>query len=178
MNDPKLIKLSVERGAWSGLLRPASGPRPRADEAGRNHGLRSSASKSTPMILSANGMTDAGQELDGKSEGDRVSELAVAGCSNSDIALLVGCCQTNLLKRHKKLIAKARAQRRKQILENQNAAAAKGNATILIWLGKVELEQVDKKPRPEPVNVFLDAMDAASEKHDHSNPSTPGPLEK
>ena len=48
---------------------------------------------------------------------------------------------------YKKRIARARAERRRRILEGQNSAAAKGNATILIWLGKVELDQVDKKPR-------------------------------
>jgi hypothetical protein len=124
------------------------------------------------LIYRADQLAEAGEELAAKSEQARVSELALAGCSTADIALLAGCGKTKLHQVHKKTIAKARAERRKQILENQNAAAAKGNATILIWLGKVELDQVDKKPRPEPVDAYLDAMDAASAHHDRANPRT------
>ncbi|MGO9918307.1 MAG: hypothetical protein ACLQIB_26875 [Isosphaeraceae bacterium] len=99
--------------------------------------------------------------------------LASAGCSTSDIALIAGCSERMLHKRFSKIIARARAERRWWLLDQQNAAAEKGNATILIWLGKVELDQVHKKPPPEPGAAYLDAMDAASAEHDRANPGTP-----
>jgi hypothetical protein len=100
-------------------------------------------------------------------------KLALAGCGNADIAVLIGCSEPKLRKRYGQLLAKARATRRKRILDQQDAAARKGNASVLIWLGKVELDQVDKKPRPDPVNAYLEAMDAASAKHDETNSPSP-----
>lgn len=123
-------------------------------------------------------MTDIEEQPASKSEADTVTELATTGCSSSDIALLLGCSKTELHERYKQRIAKARAERRRQILVNQNNAAAKGNATILIWLGKTVLGQVDKKPTPEPVNAYLDAMDLDSAEHDRANPRTPGSIEE
>ncbi|MGO9812329.1 MAG: hypothetical protein ACLP53_16345 [Isosphaeraceae bacterium] len=108
-----------------------------------------------------------------KLEEATVVGLASAGCSTSDIALIVGCSERMLHKRFSKIIARARAERRWWLLDQQNAAAEKGKATILIWLGKVELDQVDKKPPPEPGAAYLDAMDAASAEHDRANPGTP-----
>ena len=108
-----------------------------------------------------------------KPEEATVAGLASAGCGTSDIALIAGCSERMLHKRFSKIIARARAERRWRLLDQQNAAAEKGNATILIWLGKVELDQVHKKP-PEPGAAYLDAMDAASAEHDRANPGTPG----
>jgi DNA-binding CsgD family transcriptional regulator len=160
MNEPKRTTKIVECEAWS-VERALS---PQASRL-RAHELITLAAQS-------------GEQPEQKSEADEVTLLASAGCSNEDIAVLVGCSEKKLHKRYNKLIARARAERRKQILANQNEAAAKGNATILIWLGKVELDQIDKKPRPEPVNAYLDAMDAASAEHDRADPRTPGPIEE
>jgi hypothetical protein len=162
--------LNQEREGQNGLVRRAPAPRLRSGENGRSGGPGSPTSKHEPVILRADGPAGTGQELAANSEQARVSELALAGCSTADIALLAGCGKTKLHQVHRKTIAKARAERRKQILENQNAAAAKGNATILVWLGKVELDQADKKARPEPVDAYLDAMDAASAQHNRANP--------
>jgi len=112
------------------------------------------------------------------SEEKKVTELATTGCSLPDIALLAGCGKTRLQQRHKKRIAVARAERRRRILEGQNSAAAKGNATILVWLGKVELDQADKKPRTEPLNAYLDAMDTTSAEHDQANSRPPGTIKE
>lgn len=107
-----------------------------------------------------------------------VSKLALDGCSTSEIALIVGCNDRTLLNRFSKLLAKKRAERRQWLREQQNEAAKKGNPTILIWLGKQELDQVDKRPPPEQSSAYLDAMDFASAEHDRANPFTPGPIEE
>ncbi len=112
-------------------------------------------------------------EIKIKTEEETVAELASAGCSTEDIALIVGCSEKKLRKRYSKLITIARAERRKRILEQQNAAAEKANPTILIWLGKQELDRVDKRPAPEQSSAYLDAMDAASAEHVRANPGTP-----
>src|SRR5271157_516441 len=93
---------------------------------------------------------------------EAVAELALAGCSTSEIALIVGCDDQTLHRRFAKVIAKKRAERRKWLRDQQNAAANKGNPAMLIWLGKQELDQVDKKPPPERSSTYIDAMDVAS----------------
>jgi len=80
---------------------------------------------------------------------EAVAELAFAGCSTNEIALIVGCDDQTLHRRLAKVIAKKRAVRRKWLCEQQNAAAKKGNPTILNWLGKQELHQVDKKRKAD-----------------------------
>ena len=95
------------------------------------------------------------------------------GAAPVTLRLIAGCSERMLHKRFSKIIARARAERRWWLLDQQNAAAEKGNATILIWLGKVELDQVHKKPPPEPGAAYLDAMDAASAEHDRANPGPP-----
>ncbi len=102
-----------------------------------------------------------------------VAELALTGLNDGDIALLCGCGEKTLLRRFSRLIARKRAERRKTLYNAQNELALSGNATILIWLGKVELEQTDKKPKPEPYSAYLEAMDLASAEHDSANPDTP-----
>jgi len=104
-----------------------------------------------------------------------IGDLAYIGCSTNEIALIVGCDDQTLHNRFSKLLAKKRAERRRDLRQLQLEAARSKNPAMLIWLGKQELDQVETKPAPEQSNLFLDAMDLASSQHDRADGGTPGP---
>ncbi len=105
------------------------------------------------------------------------SDLTFVDFSNSEMALIVGCNERMLRNRLSKPLVKRRAERRKWIREQQNAAAKKGNATVRIRLGNQQLHQVHKK-LSEQSSAYPDAMDVASAEYDRANPLTPGPIEE
>jgi hypothetical protein len=83
-----------------------------------------------------------------------VADLASRGASNRDIAAVVGCDDKTIASRFSAILAKKRAERHIQIRQAQTEAALAGNATLLIWLGKVELGQVEK-PAPQKTEVIV-----------------------
>lgn len=70
-----------------------------------------------------------------------VYECALDLCTNREIAMMVDCDETTLHDRFSLLLEKARSITRRTIRKKQLECALKGNATLLIWLGKVELGQ-------------------------------------
>jgi hypothetical protein len=72
---------------------------------------------------------------------DEVARLGYEGCSNRDLAALLRVHHQTIANRFSPLLAKKRAERRLNIRRLQWEAAMKGNARVLIWLGKVELGQ-------------------------------------
>jgi hypothetical protein len=75
----------------------------------------------------------------------KVHEMALSGCSNTEIANALGCGETTIRTRFGEIVDKARSTRRWRLRKMQNKAAESGNVTMLIWLGKNELEQSDKQ---------------------------------
>ena len=76
-----------------------------------------------------------------------ILKLASIGCTQSEIATMVGLSESGISKNYKHLIFEGRANlkmtlRRKQI---EVAVEGKGNPTMLIWLGKNILDQTDKQ---------------------------------
>ena len=61
------------------------------------------------------------------------------------IATLVGCDEGTIRGRFSDLVKKNRAQRKLELKLMQWRTAKSGNAAMLIWLGKQELDQVDKQ---------------------------------
>ena len=95
----------------------------------------------------------------------QVTQLAQIGCTDEEIGSVLGC-STDTIGRRKKAdptfadaIEKGRAIRRSSLRRKQTEVAEAGNVTMLIWLGKQELDQTDRhdlrhggKPG-EPVQV-------------------------
>jgi hypothetical protein len=79
-----------------------------------------------------------------------VKRLATIGCTDREIAIVTDFCFEWICKRKKtdtKLadaIEKGRAEGKTTLRRMQWQAAAKGNPTMLIWLGKQMLDQRDK----------------------------------
>lgn len=75
---------------------------------------------------------------------EQVEKLASLGCKNSEIADFFGCSPETIERRFAPELTKGRAQVRISLRRWQLEAARKGNATLLVWLGKQMLGQRDK----------------------------------
>lgn len=76
---------------------------------------------------------------------ERVAQMALDGAKNSTIAAALGVDDQTIKSRFSPLLDKKRAERKLNILRWQNEKARRGDTTMLIWLGKQELEQTDKQ---------------------------------
>ena len=74
----------------------------------------------------------------------KIANLAFEGANNNQIATLVGCDEGTIRGRFSDLVAKKRAERKLELRKFQWKAASQGNVTMLIWLGKQELDQADQ----------------------------------
>ena len=72
-----------------------------------------------------------------------VYKLASIGCKVNEIADFVGCSTDTLERRFAVEIKKGKAELRMSLRRWQLEAARKGNASLLIWLGKQMLGQKD-----------------------------------
>jgi len=71
-----------------------------------------------------------------------VGELAAAGCSNSEIADILGCSEKMIgSRRFAAILAKNRAEVRKHLRQVQIEAALGGSVMMMIWLS---MESVSK----------------------------------
>ena len=75
---------------------------------------------------------------------EQVEYLASIGCTNIEIADMFGCSSDLLEKSYSEFITKGKANLKKRLRKAQLDAALSGNSTMLIWLGKQMLGQVDK----------------------------------
>ena len=71
----------------------------------------------------------------------KVQELAEFGCTNTEIAQFYGCSENTIRRNYGENLTKGRASGKTRLRELQWAVAAKGNVTMLIWLGKQVLGQ-------------------------------------
>lgn len=72
---------------------------------------------------------------------DLIERLASIHCNMTEIAAAVGCSVDTLERRYAELIAKGREKGKSSLRRMQFELAKKGNATMLIWLGKQILGQ-------------------------------------
>jgi hypothetical protein len=70
-----------------------------------------------------------------------IERLAIIHCNNTEIAATVGCSVDTLDRNYAELIAKGREKGKSSLRRMQFELAQKGNATMLIWLGKQILGQ-------------------------------------
>lgn len=76
---------------------------------------------------------------------DMVYKLAQIGCTNQEIADIVGVSHDTLTRRCKAELEEGRAFGRMSLRRKQWDVALAGNVTMLIWLGKQQLGQSDKQ---------------------------------
>lgn len=87
-----------------------------------------------------------------------VANLAFKGASNNEIAFLLGVDDQTIINRFSKLLSKKRAERRVWLRELQNSKAGSGDTTMLIWLGKNNLEQTDKMEQQHSGGVTINVV--------------------
>ena len=75
----------------------------------------------------------------------QVEKLAGYGCTNTEIAGVYGCSADLIDKSYSEFLTKGRANLKKRLRKAQLDTALSGNSTMLIWLGKQMLGQVDKQ---------------------------------
>jgi len=75
----------------------------------------------------------------------QIEQLAYDGCKNSEIAFILGCDDQTLTDNYSRILDKKRAERKAAFRKRQTFQALHGDTTMLIWLGKNELEQMDKQ---------------------------------
>jgi hypothetical protein len=85
-----------------------------------------------------------------KLDEELVAGLASEGASNRDIAAILGCDHVTVANRFSPILTKKRAERRLKLRKAQMDAALAGNATMLVWLGKNELDQADNPATADP----------------------------
>lgn len=76
-------------------------------------------------------------------DADQVEKLAGIGCKTEEIANFFGCSTDTIQRRFAAELIKGRASVRLSLRRWQLEAAKRGNATLLIWLGKQMLGQID-----------------------------------
>jgi len=72
-----------------------------------------------------------------------VAKLASYGCTNTEIADFTGVSESTIRLRFNETLIKERAGLKGKSRKAQIDYALKGNATLLIWLGKQMLDQKD-----------------------------------
>jgi hypothetical protein len=73
-----------------------------------------------------------------------VEKLAAMGCTTDEIAAFFDCSRDTIERRFAAKIRKGKERGRTRLRRLQWQAAEKGNATLMIWLGKQYLGQTDK----------------------------------
>lgn len=73
-----------------------------------------------------------------------LESLAKIGCTDEEIATILGCSSDTLVRRFAERIKRGRAEMKMSLRRIQIRLAEEGNATMAIWLGKQNLGQKDK----------------------------------
>lgn len=76
---------------------------------------------------------------------DYVKKLASIACTTEEIAFVIGVSKDTIERRCKEELEQGRAQAKTSLRHFQFKAAEKGNAALLIWLGKQLLGQKDRQ---------------------------------
>ena len=76
-------------------------------------------------------------------KGTEVKKLASYGLNNTEIADFFNVSESTIRSRFNEFLTKGRSELKKKLRKAQIDTAMKGNATLLIWLGKQYLGQKD-----------------------------------
>ena len=76
---------------------------------------------------------------------EQVRKLALIQCTMNEMASVLGCSVDTLERRFADIIKEGREQGTMSLKRKQYEIAMGGNVTMLIWLGKIVLKQVEKR---------------------------------
>ena len=76
---------------------------------------------------------------------EKVEQLAGFGCTNTEIASFFGCDESLIRKSYSEFLSKGRDKGKIRLRQLQWRAAERGNVSMMIWLGKQVLGQVDRQ---------------------------------
>ena len=76
---------------------------------------------------------------------EHVENLAGFGCTNTQIASFFGCSENTIRRSYGEYLTKGRDKGKIRLRQLQWRAAERGNVSMMIWLGKQVLNQVDKQ---------------------------------
>lgn len=85
---------------------------------------------------------------------DMVEKLAGVGCTDKEVASILECSVDTLSRRFAEFLEKGRSNRKMSLRRKQTEVAMGGNVSMLIWLGKQDLDQKDRVEIP-PESDFL-----------------------
>lgn len=89
---------------------------------------------------------------------EMVEKLASICCTMNEMASILECSVDTLERRFADIIEKGRSKGKSSLRRKQYEVAMGGNPTMLIWLGKQQLGQTDK--RSVEVNQNLDIVNS------------------
>ncbi len=88
-----------------------------------------------------------------------ILDLAYTGCKTNTIASITGISETTLTSNFRELMTQKRAERKRDLRKAQNRLCSEGDKTMLIFIGKNDLEQSDKRETKHDVTeTFAAAM--------------------
>lgn len=108
---------------------------------------------------------------------EKVAELAYRGARNSEIAFVLGVDDETISARFSRLLNKKRAERRLALRDAQTSKAMMGDATMLIWLGKNELDQTDKVEQQHSGGITIQVVYEDIDPNGKTAASEPAPYE-
>jgi len=76
---------------------------------------------------------------------EQVEKLSGFGCTNTEIASFFGCDESLIRKSYSEFLTKGRDKGKIRLRQLQWRAAERGNVSMMIWLGKQVLGQVDRQ---------------------------------
>lgn len=107
---------------------------------------------------------------------DELVQLASDGAKNAELAAYFGVDEQTIANRFSKILTKTRSIRRMRLRQTQTRKAHTGDATMLIWLGKNELDQTDKVEQSGTTEViFRVVYEDESGNSDQNAEATSGP---
>lgn len=87
---------------------------------------------------------------------EQVQKLASIGCTNKEIADILGCSHDTLTRRFSEDLETGRSQGKASLRRKQYELAMSGNAAMLIWLGKQVLNQSEKQEITQTGPIVVD----------------------
>ncbi len=97
-----------------------------------------------------------------KIDPEQVLKLAAINCSYDEMGSVLGCSPDTLERRFAGVIKKGRDNGKMSLKRKQYEIAMSGNVTMLIWLGKIMLGQVEKQEVAVtniPITIAKDEQD-------------------
>ena len=102
----------------------------------------------------------------------KIEECALHGCQTKTIATLTGIPDSTLRDNFRDLLAKKRAERKLELRKAQDKEVTKGNSALLIFLGKNELDQTDKKEHEITGSITFIRQNYGGSRRNKKNSST------